>query len=392
MILCAGWFVKYPETISTKVYITTPLPPVDVIAKSNGSIVKLFGYSKNDTLQKGTPLILLQNNASFGQILALQEELLQKKTLVSNTGKNIETITWLDSLGNIQPIYNKYVLSILNFNDYQQNNPYGKRIAELEEIISISNRGIDYTKEYIKNSNNDYELENLELERFKKLYDRGVVSLSELEKIQQQVIRKKMQFSNDNKILVNEKISIAQLSKEILEIKILKTNLEKELSFQYQSIRNELQNQLEEWLDLYLIKSPIEGRPSYFENLNTGDFINNGQHLLTVIPTKEQRLFARGVVSSKNLGNVLPGNKVILKLDAYPYQEYGAINGSVSRISEIPFDNEYSIDIALTNNLETNYNKKIVFRQRLSATAEIITEEKSILRRLFFQIESLLKN
>lgn len=392
LVLCLGWFIKYPEIISGKVFITTPLPPVDVVSKSNGPIYKMFEYSKNDTISEGEPLILLQNNASYSQISALRKELSSEKNILSELKKDIETITWLDSLGNIQSLYNKYLLSILNINNYKQNNPYEQKIAELEQIISISNSGLTYTKEYIKNSNDDYDLENLELERFRKLYDKGVVSLSEFEKIKQSALRKKMQFSNDNKTMVNEKISIAQLSKEILELEIQKISFEKELTFQYQSLKNELRNQLEQWFNQYLIKSPIDGRPSYFERLNVGDFIRNGQQLLTIIPVQKQKLFAKGLFPSKDLGNVFPGNRVILKLDAYPYQEYGAVNGSVLRISEIPLDGNYSVHITLDNDLVTNYNKKIKFKQRLSASAEIITEEKSILQRLFYQIESLLKN
>jgi hypothetical protein len=43
----------------------------------------------------------------------------------------------------------------------------------------------------------------------------------------------------------------------------------------------------------------------------------------------------------------------------------------------------YSVKIRLPNKLETGYDKKIIFKQRLSGDAELITENRSLLSRIF---------
>ena len=95
---------------------------------------------------------------------------------------------------------------------------------------------------------------------------------------------------------------------------------------------------------------------------------------------------------AENAGKVKVGHKVILKLDAYPYNEYGTVEGKVARISEIPVENAYNIVIELKDGLKTNYNNKITFKQRLTATAAIITKDQSVLQRIFYQFENLFKN
>jgi hypothetical protein len=73
---------------------------------------------------------------------------------------------------------------------------------------------------------------------------------------------------------------------------------------------------------------------------------------------------------------------VIIKLDSYPFYEFGSLTGTVRSKSLVPKDNAYLIQVDLPATLVTNHNRVITFEQQLQGTAEIITNDKSFLRRI----------
>lgn len=388
LFLLAAWLVKYPDIIVGQVNITTPRPPSDVVAKINAPIVKKFPLVENDTIFKGDPILLLESTTSYMQVQQLYKNLVPT---VEDTFLD-DTNVWLDSLGMLQPVYNSFALAVLNLKNYNIELPYDQRIKSLQNIKTGNARGLTYSKNYLKSSGKDFILKQKEHDRYETLYKKGVISASEFEQIKQTLLQKEMGYANDHKSLNAERMSLANLEREIMELKLQKTEYEQQLQGNYLKTLNELRSQLEEWENQYLICAPITGRLSFFNEINEGDFITAGERVLTIIPFQEQKLQAVGMFPVENAGKVKKGNKVILKLDAYPYHEYGTVEGMVTRISEIPIENLYSIIIELPNGLTTNYENKIKFKQRLTATADIVTKDQSVLGRIFYQFESLFKN
>jgi len=83
---------------------------------------------------------------------------------------------------------------------------------------------------------------------------------------------------------------------------------------------------------------------------------------------------------------------VIIKLDNYPYIEYGSITGKVKTISGISSTmnlsggqniSTYLILIDLPEMLTTNYGMKLDFRYEIRGVADILTKKRKLLMRLF---------
>ena len=90
-------------------------------------------------------------------------------------------------------------------------------------------------------------------------------------------------------------------------------------------------------------------------------------------------------------GKLKKDNKAIIKLHSYPYREYGTVDGLIEEISEIPIKNMYSIKIRLPNQLKTGFEEEIIFKQRLTADAELITQDRSLLSRIFNSFKYLIE-
>ncbi|HMR15056.1 MAG TPA: HlyD family secretion protein, partial [Mariniflexile sp.] len=84
------------------------------------------------------------------------------------------------------------------------------------------------------------------------------------------------------------------------------------------------------------------------------------------------------------------GQKVFIKLDNYPYQQYGMLIGKVTNFSISPDkDGNYTVFISLPQGTTTSYNKTFKFSQELLGNAEIITEDLSVAERMFYKFKDL---
>jgi len=71
--------------------------------------------------------------------------------------------------------------------------------------------------------------------------------------------------------------------------------------------------------------------------------------------------------------------------------EYGKLSGIIKSISLVPDKEGYVANISLPEGMKTTYGRELDFIQEISGTAEIITEEKSILSGFIEPLKSVLK-
>ena len=82
-------------------------------------------------------------------------------------------------------------------------------------------------------------------------------------------------------------------------------------------------------------------------------------------------------------GRVKEGQEVNLKFHRYPYIEFGAVKGTVTKIYPLAKGDAYTVDVALDNGLITNQGRTLDYFQQMEGEAEIITEERLFVGRLF---------
>jgi hypothetical protein len=90
------------------------------------------------------------------------------------------------------------------------------------------------------------------------------------------------------------------------------------------------------------------------------------------------------------MGKAAIGQKVIIKLDDYPYQEFGMLEGEVKSVFPSLNIRYYRVEVSLNKGLESTYNRKFYCRSELAGTAEIVTADLRMLERAFYGIRKLL--
>ena len=91
-------------------------------------------------------------------------------------------------------------------------------------------------------------------------------------------------------------------------------------------------------------------------------------------------------------GKVREGQRVVMKFDSYPYDRYGVVQGQVQSKALLPRDNKtISVRVALPHRLKTNRGYELKFDQQMIGSAEIITEERRFIERMFDKLISIFR-
>lgn len=131
------------------------------------------------------------------------------------------------------------------------------------------------------------------------------------------------------------------------------------------------------------VTAPVNGVITTMEVLSPGTVLQPGQVLATIAPAGA-RLLVEASVLNKDIAFIEKGLPAKLKFDAFPFQDYGAVEGTVIEVSpdaQVNKDSQsfYKVTIAPQRTEIAARGKNIPLRTGLTLTAEIVTERKSIL-------------
>lgn len=135
------------------------------------------------------------------------------------------------------------------------------------------------------------------------------------------------------------------------------------------------------------INAPTSGLVTTLDVRSPGTVVQAGQNLATIAPSGTP-LVVEVLVPNKDIAFIEQGLPVKLKFDAFPYQDYGTVEGRVTYVSpDAQVDKEagsfYKVNIAPKQTAINARGRSIPLRPGLAVTANIITERKSILSLLF---------
>ena len=141
--------------------------------------------------------------------------------------------------------------------------------------------------------------------------------------------------------------------------------------------------------------APIAGTVTALKVHNSGEVTQPGQTIAEIAPASAP-LVLSALLPSREAGLVRKGMTVQIKLDAFPYQDYGIISGKVNSISPDAENNEqmgavYQVEIALDRHSVMHDHQAVPFKAGQTATAEIIVQQQRIIEVLLEPIRQLQK-
>ena len=90
----------------------------------------------------------------------------------------------------------------------------------------------------------------------------------------------------------------------------------------------------------------------------------------------------KALLPMEGIGKVRTGQRVIIRLPAFPEQEFNHRGKGGVRLPVPDEQGRFVLEIALPQGLTTRYGKELPLIKTMTGTASIVTKEKSLLSRL----------
>lgn len=321
-----------------------PIGNLNVVKTYSGGTVKSINVTEGDFVKQGDVLIELDTESLEIDVNQLQ-----------NQRKILETQ---------RDIYKKIIdgsdLSAVKISDYSDDlKPYIQAILDSDTGYRNSLANCENEKASAKINK---EIAELQLEQYRSSGSERQIKAQELS-VQQytlEVNNAELQLSDiktQYSLQVNSNIS--DINSKIDEIN---TNLEKyRLSTEYQNIT-----------------APVSGYVNSVGVNTLGETVTSAQQLVTIVPNNTPNEMIC-YVKNTDIADVKLGMEAEVKLEAYPYNKYGTVKGTVKYISPSSFANEQLGSVYIVKLELDSDNKNIHIISGLSGLVEIKTDKRTVM-------------
>lgn len=393
-----GWFVKYHDVVVGAITVSQYNSPVKMVANTYGKIA-LLAKNEEDIVENQY-LALIQNATNLKDLESLVSilenvDVGEEKTLPA---VRKQLLSQKFSLGELNHKYYQFLSSLNNLLNYRHDGVYEKQQETLARLLA------EYDKmQRSMKTRSGYNQKNADI--INKFHQRDSILLKKRVISQAEFDRSQLNYIEALSVNENSVYQLSELAQQIQSTKnkLELLNIEKDekylqLKIELSTAYADLMDNIRIWEEKYVFKAPIKGKVQFLKFWNDNHFVQAGESVLTVIPADE-KLY--GQLSLPNVGSakVKPGQEVIIKLDDYPYMEYGSIRGVVRNISlstqtqetQTGIVESYLVNVELPKELITNYNVKLD-KSEIKGTAEIITRHRRLAQRVFDNLKYLLNN
>jgi multidrug resistance efflux pump len=389
VILLFTWIIKYPDIIRGSLTLSAINAPKLLITRTDGKLQKLL-VDNEQQVKRGEPLAFIQSTANHEQVMDLQSRIRLIEPLISKDSLEVllsYPIPVYDQLGELQSAYQDFqntqieTIQILADGYYQQKK---KALREDLEYLSSIRNNLQRQNQLTKQ---DYELQLKEYEANESLAKDKVIAPLELNQNKSKLLGKEQNLEQSTAQLINN--NIAEHNKRIELLDLSKYVIDQQQKFN--SAFYTLKSKIEDWVVRYIVMAPEDGKVLFTSFLQENQLLTNGQELFYIQP-RQSLYYGQMLVAQIGLGKIKAGQRVLIRVDSYPSNEFGYLTGRVNTISNIPTSRDsFLIKVDLPAGLRTNYDKTIVFRNSLSAQGEVMTDNRRLFDRFFGQLRDIIR-
>ncbi|MEO1375527.1 MAG: HlyD family efflux transporter periplasmic adaptor subunit [Cyanobacteria bacterium J06635_10] len=393
-----------------------------------GGRVKSVAVKEGDTVKTGEILLELDSDI-------LQTELQQVQAKLSGLQNQKAQLNVLKS----------QLLSTINVQEQQNQSQAQEKMAQIEQakqnldakqslyqLQKLEKQALlNQVKQQIKTTRNEQKfaqsrlsIDNKQVERFSRLVKDGAVSANEIDRIRKQQQESKRLYERNLSDITQAELRLAeensryqatmnQLRADIEQAKlrlkeqqnsyktllqtsklaILRTKEQfKDTQNQITATESQIAQTLSQIKSLKLqlqhrvVRSPMDGIIFEFPVSKPGEVVQPGQRIAQIAP-KNTGVVLKASMPIQDSGFLKVGMPVKVKFDAYPYQEYGIVEGEVAWVSpdsktqQTPQGNSdsFELEISLDQQYVDNGEKRVSLMPGQTADAEVIIRQRRII-------------
>lgn len=307
-----------------------PLTYLKIVQPVEAGIVRDIAVVEGQHVEVGQVLVRMDSNISEADSLSLQNQLQFKAMELRRIEAELASRPFKRAPGDSPELYQR-ILS-----EYQSNvNALQDRLATENASLMKARHDLASTMEVqhkLEETLPTYQAQEVAYERLGK--DGFMGKLMVLDK-QRERIEKEQDLRSQEFNAKSLKASIDQSERRLNQVI---SEYKQKLQAEQVSIFGEYQRLEQEWAkqahknSLLELKAPQSGVVKDLATHTPGTVVSPGAVLMTLVPNDEE-LQAEVWLKNEDAGFVVRGQKVKVKLAAYPFHKYGMVDGEVIQVS-----------------------------------------------------------
>jgi HlyD family type I secretion membrane fusion protein len=264
-----------------------------------------------------------------------------------------------------------------------------------EAAIAQSKNNAVNNQDLLSQFQTDARAQEERLQRLKPLTQQGAISQENLFAAEQQLRDRQRSITERQNALQQTQAEASRLQIELAQKQeeARQSQLEAQQQIQQLTVKlTELQAKVKETQILLeetkaklrqrFLRAPANGVILALNVRRSGVYTQPGQTIAEIAPQGQPLVISASLPSSE-MGFVKVGLPVNVKLDAYPYQDYGIVSGRVSAISSDSKPDQqlgqiYRVEVALNRDYVNAKGQTFKFKPGQTAVAEIVTRRRRI--------------
>ncbi|MGC6389842.1 HlyD family secretion protein [Ewingella sp. S1.OA.A_B6] len=354
-------FGSYTKRETAQGILTPESGMMTITAMTSGTVIAL-PVREGDSLQKGQQIATVSSEISTGRYGQTREAIASQLDLQ-------------------QQGLHAQLLNLVQLNDETLN-----ALKEKESLLQL--QSIQLGTIY-RQRTQQIALTNKQLGKTKAMRTEGYASNTQVEQQENDLLDANVRLQDVARQRIDVRQQLAQARQQLREQPITysqqKNDIQQKLSDITQSM---MENESRRSVDL---RTPEKGTVSAVL-VKSGQLVNAGQTIATVLPDNVH-LQARIMLSSRAIGFINPGQRVVLRYQSFPWQKFGQQYGTVTEISKsalspqevatITGDSQnsqsmYQVKVTIDHQSVQAYGKPVSLRPGSGLEADFIVDKRHI--------------
>jgi multidrug resistance efflux pump len=217
-----------------------------------------------------------------------------------------------------------------------------------------------------------------EIDRLQKLHEGGLIPEREYQKGRAEAQQTK--HTAEREQIAVRRIEQEQRTRESdrdARIRALETEIAK-LDAQAAASRAAIQR-LENEIERRVVRAPIAGRLGEASALRIGAVLKEGDRVAAIVPDGRLLVVAQFPAQAA-LGRIAPGQRAKVRLDGFPWAQYGTVAATVARVASEIRDGSVRVELAVDDTQPTRIPLQHGLPGSVEVTVEQVTPAALILR------------
>lgn len=315
-----------------------------VLQPLEGGTIKEVMVTEGEHVEKGQLLIELDSTTSEADIQEMVKQLyvakLQKAMLEAElAGKAFDGIERGETPLAGSAVDEEEVLQVQMQLREARDEEFDSKIKAAELVVSQTRQELHLEQSALELANKDYALA---LMKSQNGGDENFTESADLLQADNDLNKTLLEIDSQEKKIAKAEDALAEAEENVISIQkqrnrtVLDELVENEKTLY--TLESEL-TKAEKRFELQQLASPVDGTVHGLSSFTIGGVVTSGEDVISIVPD-DTPLIIEATIANQDIGFIKKGQAANVKVDTFPFQKYGYLQGEIIYVSPDAFEDE----------------------------------------------------